>query len=204
MTFEAIAIQTALRQRLTVPDELFDRQYPRPQRYRSHNHWTPVEVATRVAELLAASPDGHVLDVGAGVGKVCIVGALATTTMWYGMERDLGMVRLAQRVSRQLGVGHRTLFMHGEATSMDWSPYGGVYLYNPFAESLFTREIIDPGLRRTRYLAEVAATEAKLATLRPGTLVVTYHGFGGEMPDDFKLLEREPARDDELCLWIRR
>lgn len=204
MKVEAIAIQTALRQGILVADRLFDRQYPRRQRLRSEVHWTPVEVAIRVAELLADAPGGHILDVGAGVGKACIVGALTTRALWYGMEQSPTMVRTARRVARRLGVDHRTRFLVGEATSMDWSPFGGFYLYNPFAEALFVRSILEPSVIRSTYLAYVEAVERNLEELRPDTRVVTYHGFGGELPGSFELAAREEFHGDAVCLWVRR
>ena len=204
MNPEALAIQTALRQRIAVADQLFDRQYPRTDRYRSEVHWTPIEVALRVAQFLAPSPGGHILDVGAGVGKACIVGALTTPALWYGMERDPRRVLTARRVARRLGVEHRTSFLEGEATLMDWSPFGGFYLFNPFAESLFKRSILEPGGRRSAYIEEVARVERKLADARVDTRVVTYHGFGGALDEHYELVESEPHREGDLCLWIRR
>ena len=83
MIAEIAEIQSALRQRSPVPDEVFDQLYPRISRFRSSVHWTPVEVAIRVAELLDGAPGGQILDVGAGVGKACIIGALTTAnTAW--------------------------------------------------------------------------------------------------------------------------
>ena len=37
-----------------------------------------------------------------------------------------------------------------------------------------------------------------------GTLVLTYHGFGGHLPDAYELLRDEPAGTDALKLWRRR
>jgi SAM-dependent methyltransferase len=202
MKVEAIAIQTALRQRLDVPDELFDRQYPPTQRTRSSVHWTPVDVAMRISELLATAPGGRILDIGAGVGKACIVGALTTASLWTGIERNHAMVRVARTTARRLGVDHRTRFISGEALDLDWSLFGGFYLYNPFAEALFD-DAVDPCVRHATYRNEVATVAAKLTATRPGTRLVTYHGFGGDIPDGFELVEREKIRDDEVCLWIR-
>jgi SAM-dependent methyltransferase len=203
MSSELIAIQTALRDRIPVPDEEFDAQFPKMQRYRSSVHWTPIEVAMRVAELLEPSPGGQVLDVGSGVGKACIVGALMTGTMWFGIERSPPMVRAAKMTARRFGVEHRTRFVVGEAFLVDWSPFGGIYLYNPFAEALFDG-VIDAGERRETYLDEVHAVERKLAEAKIGTHVVTYHGFGGDMPESFECVVKEKVREDEVCLWLKR
>jgi len=61
----------------------------------------------------------------------------------------------------------------------------------------------DPIIRQAAYIHEVLAVERKLVTLRTGG-VVTYHGFGGEMPAGFEMVESVPMRGDSACLWIRR
>ena len=193
---------TALQQRIAIPDEDFDRIYPATYRYRSAVHWTPIDVALLVSEWLA--PGGSILDVGAGVGKVCHVGALATNATWCGVERDPTMVRIANRIARVLGVDDRTSFVHGEAFGLDWSAFGGVYLFNPFWEAVHAVSPEDPIIRQAAYVHEVLAVERKLLTLRVGARVVTYHGFGGKPPATFELIERVAAHDDFACLWIRR
>ena len=166
-------------------------------------HWTPVEVALHAAAMLADAPGGAVLDVGAGVGKVCFIGALTTHTRWTGVERSTAMVRIARRIAVALGVEEATSFVVGDAADLDWRAYGGIYLYNPFAESLFDSSD-EPLERRVAYHHEVARIEEKLATLRRGAHVVTYHGFGGEMPSGFDLVESTPMRGDVLVHWVRR
>ncbi|MBA3538687.1 MAG: hypothetical protein H0T79_03600, partial [Deltaproteobacteria bacterium] len=204
MTLDPVAIRAALREGRAVDDPAFDTLYPPALRFRSEVHWTPIEVALRVAELLDDAPGGHVLDIGAAVGKVCVVGALTTSLHWHGIERDAPLVRAAQRVARTLEIEDRTTFVAGDAAAIDWSPFGGFYLFNPFAEGRFGHEHSDPALRRQAFAAQVAVAEAKLATVRPGSRVVTYHGFGGELPEGYELVARESIRTDELCLWVRR
>jgi hypothetical protein len=196
-------IRLAVSQGLPVDDEVFDRLYPFSQRTRSSYHWTPMDIALRVCALLEPSSGEAVLDIGAGVGKMCLVGALATAGTWHGIELDARMVHAAEVAARRLGVAERTHFAVGAAGSIDWAPFAGFYLYNPFAESLF-KSSVDPAIRRGTYLENLAVVERKLASARAGTRVVTYHGFGGDVPDGFELVTREPAREDELCLWIRR
>jgi predicted RNA methylase len=166
-------------------------------------HWTPLDVAYRVCALLDPTPTCRVLDVGAGVGKLCHVGALTTAASWVGVERDPEMVQVATRAAIALGVTERTTFLQGDAYDVDWSAFDGIYLYNPFAEQLWVEEI-DPETRRTAYSANIASTQERLAAARSGTRVVTYHGFGGDMPASYDLVHREPAHEDELQLWIQR
>src|SRR5262249_15946045 len=54
------------------------------------------------------------------------------------------------------------------------------------------------------FAEQVAATEARLAELEPGTRVVTFHGFGGEMPPGLALAELEEIEGGELALWVKR
>lgn len=200
---EVLEIQAALRDRMPVPDEVFDSIYPRIARFRSSVHWTPVEVALRVAELLDGAPGGQILDVGAGVGKACIIGALTTpNTAWFGVEKSPAMVRVARKAAERMSVDHRTRFLVGDAMMLDWSTFGGIYLYNPFAENLFTNQDLEPGALRQAYIDEVRAVERLLDGLGRDARVVTYHGFGGDMPDSLELVVREKVREDEVCLWV--
>lgn len=201
---DVTAIRSAIRQRVPIADEVFDTIYPATQRHRSGVHWTPIDAALLVSEWLSTVPGGNVLDVGSGVGKACHVGALATDATWTGVERVPAMVRIAARISRELGVQSRTRFIRGEALGVDWSPFGGVYLFNPFSEAVYAVRPTDPVVRQAAYIHEVLAVERKLLTLQAGARVVTYHGFGGEMPAELELLESVPMHDDFMCLWSRR
>ncbi|MBL9018950.1 MAG: class I SAM-dependent methyltransferase [Myxococcales bacterium] len=199
---ETPAIASPLQNDLVLSDRLFDRVFPFSQRLRSHVHWTPVEIAKRACSLLSGGASRRVLDVGAGVGKLCLVGALTTPCAWTGIESDERMVDAARRAAAALGVESRVTFVHGDATAHDWSEFEAIYLFNPFAEIL-TDSRLDPMMRRDVYVETVARAQSRLVETRPGTRVVTYHGFGGEMPTGLALLERHPAELDELCLWVR-
>lgn len=202
-TVDVSGIGTALRTGATIDDDTFDRVYPATHRHRSEVHWTPVDVALCVSRWFSRARSPEVLDVGAGVGKLCHVGALATNLRWTGVERDATMVRIADRVAYALGVGEGTRFTQGEALQLDWAPYGAVYLFNPFSEAVHARTRVDPLTRQAAYVNEVLCVERKLLTLEPGALVATYHGFGGEMPPEIEFVESVNAHAGLLELWIR-
>src|SRR5882724_9352746 len=77
MTAAPRALITALRKRNAVDDAAFDQLYSEDVRRLSGVHWTPVSVALRAVELLAPEAGMRVLDVGAGAGKLCCLGALS-------------------------------------------------------------------------------------------------------------------------------
>lgn len=197
------AIVDALRSGTELADPVFDRIYPAQHRFRSWMHWTPLEVAVRASELLAARQAIRVLDVGAGVGKVCLVGALTTPATWFGIERDAEMVTVARTAAIRLRVQRRAVFACGDVTRIDWSGFDAFYLFNPFGEYLLHGSE-DAVSRREAYVSSIELTQQHLAAAVPGTRVLTYHGFGGEMPPGYELALREPAHGDELKLWIRR
>lgn len=188
-----------------VQDPEFDRLYPDWARSLSTIHWTPVEVARRAAELLVVRAGMRILDVGAGVGKFCLVGALATPAVFYGIEQRLHFVQVAQQLAARVGA-RNAKFLHGNMMSIDWRGYDGFYLYNPFAENL--RSLTEPVDRR--FAAEphlvgeyVEFVRMQLHCAPAGTRVVTFHGFGGDMPGGYTLQRCEPAHADELELWTK-
>ena len=115
------ALARSLRQRSVVDDALFDQVFPPAQRFRSWLHWTPVDVAMRAAALLAPG-DERVLDVGSGVGKLCLVGAATTSGSWFGIEQDVEMVRAANMAARRLQLEHQVRFIRGDMATLDGSP----------------------------------------------------------------------------------
>jgi hypothetical protein len=182
-------------------DGQFDRLIPRELQHLSANHWTPLDVAVRAATLLCPTARTRILDVGSGIGKLCTVGALSTLGTWVGVEQHEPLVRTASCLARKLGVAGRTRFLQADAFSLDWNEYDALYFYNPFELSLFGEQPLNP-----RRSAQIARVQERLAALPNLTRVVTFHGFGGVMPETFELLyhERIPACGLDLVLWMQR
>jgi hypothetical protein len=185
-------------------DRAFDALLPVELRHLSRVHWTPIDVAIRVATLLAPKRDTRILDIGAGVGKLCLVGAMSSTATWVGIERHEACAIAAERLARDLGITTQTRFFHGDVFGMDWDEFDALYLYNPFELKLFSETVgpDDP----LEYLAQIGAAEDRLARMRVGTRVVTLNGFGGVMPASYQLLscERVVQLGVDLVVWIQR
>ena len=201
MTPDAFALGDALRRRAPVSDAEIDRLFPEDLRDRSYLHWTPAAIAIRVAELLAPAPGSRVLDVGAGVGKVCVIGALVTGASWWGIEQDAIQVSAANHAAWALGVTHRTRFVHGDGSRLAWDGFDALYFYNPFS-TLMLADHASAFLRYATVQGTLRRIEQRLAATPSGTRVVTFHGFGGRWPPGFTRTAREPAGDDALELWV--
>lgn len=188
-----------------VADEAFDTIYPKPVRERSERFWTPVDVARRAAELLVVDSTTRVLDVGAGAGKFCLVGALTTEGDFTGVEQRGHLVAMARQIARYYGV-RRANYVHDDANCMDWRPYDAFYFFNPFAENYFADgDQIDHtvDLSPERFHYDVGCAVAGLASAKVGTRVVTYHGLGRTLPNTYDLHSSESAGSDALELWVR-
>lgn len=186
----------------TSLDRAFDELVPSEWRHLSQVHWTPVEVAARVAALLCPGPDTRVLDVGSGIGKLCSVGALSEVGIWCGVEQHGPLVDAAKRIARQLGVAGRTEFLHRDAFAIDWHGFDAFYLFNPFEYPLTSAGVSPESIDCD---SQVAHVRERLSALRRGTRVVTLHGIGGAMPRSFNLVyhERVPPHGLDLALWVK-
>ncbi len=196
-----------------VDDADFDALYPADVAALSERHFTPCAVARRAAKLLVRGPETRVLDIGAGVGKFCLVGALTTPGTFYGIEQRARFVSIARDVAGRLAIP-RTHFLHGNLLALEPAEparftfargFDAFYLFNPFAEQLALAADIDDDLDRTpvHFHRYVARTRALLAAAPLGTRVVTYHGFGGEMPSAYRLVLREASGTDVLEMWVK-
>jgi SAM-dependent methyltransferase len=186
-------------------DEEFDSVYDSKIRALSEQHWTPVRVASRAAKILTLAGATRILDVGAGVGKFCIVGALVTDAEFVGVERRAHLVDIARGAAARHRAP-RVSFVHGNIETFPFEGFDGIYLYNPFFEQIsYYAEQIDGATERspTLHAQFVTATREKLVALASRVAVVTYHGFGGRMPPEYSLVGDEPAGNDRLELWIK-
>jgi SAM-dependent methyltransferase len=162
-------------------------------------------VAIRAAELLVIDPATRVLDVGSGVGKFCIVGAAVTGARFTGIEQRGPLVQVARNTAERLGVAGAS-FVHGTFDAMRIEDFDAFYFFNPFQENVFSNddrldETVE--LCHERFIADVERAVSLLTCAAVGTRVVTYHGFGGEMPPTYRRMRRERRQTGYLELWIK-
>jgi SAM-dependent methyltransferase len=198
-------VAATLRKGLPLRDAQFDALYPSWARRPGRIHWTPIEVAQRAAQLLVTHSGTRVLDVGAGVGKFCMVGALMTSGVFYGIEQRRHLVTLAKETAAKLGILN-TRFLYGNMTKLDWRVFDGFYLYNPFSEHL--PGLIDPiddtvELDKTLYRRYIEFVCEQLDKTKVGTRVVTFHGFGGQRPPAYEQVLDERCGNGHLELWVK-
>ena len=134
---------------LPGPDKWFGSEshfhllYPAPLHSLARNHWTPLLVAQKAANFLAAENGVRILDIGSGIGKFCLAAAYyKPKAVFYGIEQRKDLVEYAEAARRVVGL-HNVSFIHGNITEIDFKNYDHFYFYNSFYENLATAEKID-------------------------------------------------------------
>lgn len=191
-----------------VEDDAVDRLLPPWVSALSEVHWTPVAVAAAAAAFLTDErrQSARVLDVGAGAGKFCVVGAASTGARFEGVERNPALVGVATLLARDIGVD-RVHFHCAAMEQLDWQSYHGLYFFNPFGEYFIEdgSKILEGQPRGWRaYAHQVRTAIAKLYLMPTGTRVATYHGLGASLPPGFDLVATERFGTGILRCYIRR
>ncbi|SEN73212.1 Methyltransferase domain-containing protein [Chitinophaga rupis] len=167
-----------------------DSIYPERIRKLSKRHWTPLGVAKKAAQFLAAKPGDKILDIGSGVGKFCLVGGFSCPDQhFYGIEQRRELIEHAEAAQALTGVENVT-FIHGDFTRLDVTPYNHFYFYNSFYEHLVeSDDRIDDEVDYSEgmYNFNARALYLALDSKPAGTRVVTFHSLLDEMPQGYQL-----------------
>ena len=185
-------------------DEIFDRHFAPDLRVASGRHFTPLKVVHRAAQWFNTLGVETVVDVGSGAGKFCVAAALATECAFTGLERRPRLVSAARRLASAFGVQDRVRFVSGVFGEAKVPEADCYYFYNPFGENIGDpADWIEPDIERGdwRFVHDVQTTRDFLANLPTGTLVLTYHGYGGRLPHGFETIRVDRTFSGDLRLW---
>lgn len=167
------------------------------------NHWTPLLVAQKAADFVAAANGSRILDIGSGIGKFCLAAAYYKPhSSFYGIEQRKDLVQLAEAARQVLGLKN-VFFIHGNITQINFEAYDHFYFYNSFYEHLATTQKIDDNItysialynQYTRFLYK------QLEKKPAGTRIATFHGREDIMPPGY--LEGGNDVDDLLKYWVK-
>lgn len=185
-----------------VSDDAFDQIYPKSIQKLSRTHWTPVSVAELAARWLIRSPKDSVVDIGSGVGKFCLLGALTTEGAYVGIELDPSLANLSRNLAKIYQIP-RVKFVCQDIDTFDWTPFQGAYLYNPFSQRIKVspKKVGAEGVDFDQFTQYVSIINAKLLSQPAGFRVATYCGFGGERPPSYDLIAVERFGPGYLEVW---
>jgi SAM-dependent methyltransferase len=199
----AARVAAAIRARQPLGDDDFDQLLPADVRRISRMYWTPLAVALQIAQWLEERRLTSVVDIGSGAGKLCAVAALALPQLRVtGIEQRAALVEVARALVRALQLEARVSFAVGSIAAVPAAE--AYYLYNPFSENHYRPETrIDEAVEHSgrRFIEDVSAAEQLLSDAPAGTHVITYNGFGGQMPGTYIRLRREERFPSVLEMW---
>lgn len=184
-------------------DGQFNRLYPSSIQLLAQRHWTPLVVARKAANFLAAEGNVRILDIGSGVGKFCLAAAhYKPKALYYGIEQRNRLVSLAESAREVLRI-ENVSFVNGNFTQIDFRNYDHFYFYNAFYENITGTDKIDNSIDYSlqlfnyynRYLYK------QLEQKPPGTRLAAFHSLEDEMPPGYHVVGVE--MDSLLKFWIK-
>lgn len=181
----------------------FNQLYPSSIQMLDKSHWTPLAVARKAADFLAAEKNVRILDIGSGAGKFCLGAAYYKPHAFYfGVEQRKSLTEYAETARATLGQPNVT-FIEGNFTQLDLRNYDHFYFYNAFYENLHSTDKIDNSIDYSQELFNYYNYYlSKQLELKPaGTRLATFHSLEYEIPADYHVVGS--AFDDLLKFWIK-
>lgn len=177
--------------------------YPASFHSLARNHWTPLLVAEKAADFLAAEKNVRILDIGSGIGKFCLAAAYRKPhCQFIGVEQRQDLVAYADAAKQATGLKNVS-FVYGNITEVDFANFDHFYFYNSFYENLAIAEKIDDRVSYSvsLYNEYSRILYSKLVKRPPGTRVATYHAMKDILPPEY--LEGGSDINGLLKFWVK-
>jgi hypothetical protein len=184
-------------------DEQFNQLYPSSIQLLAQRHWTPLIVARKAANFLAAESNVRILDIGSGVGKFCLAAAhYKPKALYSGIEQRKRLFTHAEAARETLQL-ENVSFMNGNFTQIDFRDYNHFYFYNSFYENIAGTDKIDNSIDYSlelynyynRYLYK------QLEQKPSGTRLASFYSLEDEIPKGYHIVGSE--MNDLLKFWIK-
>jgi SAM-dependent methyltransferase len=178
----------ALKQNIDIEDSVFNKLFSTRNRRLAERHWTPVAIAKIAADYLVNKPNKKVLDIGAGVGKFCLVGSASTKGFFYGVEQRASLIKSANKIAEKHNI-ENVKFIHSNITEISFSDYDAFYFYNSFFENIDNSCPIDKTIvpKSELFISYSDYVRNQLSKTPKYTRLVTYWSTWEEIPESFDL-----------------
>ncbi len=185
-----------------LDDKQFDALYPKRIQKHSFIHWTPMEIMETTIDWLKLNQNSRVLDIGSGVGKFCLLGAMRSKAQFTGVEKRGDLVEIAEKVKNQLQLENVT-FRNDDIVNVPFEDYTAFYYYNPFCEYIAEFDRVDDTITYDpdtyRYYEDYVIDQLDLLPVK--TRVVTYCSGTFPLPASYEM--RDLLYDGKLALWVK-
>jgi len=150
---------------------------------------TPQNVVDRMLQVAKVGAGDYVIDLGSGDGRMVITAVKKYGARGFGVDLDRRLVQLANRLAARAGIADRAVFYERDLYDTDLTAASVVTIYLLPEVNLMVR----PKL---------------LATLKPGTRIVSHDYDMGEWPPDQRMVLEAPdkpvGRDktSKVFFWV--
>lgn len=191
------------RHKQIVTEDNFNHSLPEYLQNRSKRFFTPFHIAQTATDWLTEDGKKRILDIGAGVGKFCVAGAIHSDSYFFGIEYRPSLAKIANELIIKFNISNAVV-QQGDITEIDFTDFDAFYLYNPFFENLLPslRLNNEVELAMSLYTYYFKHTEKQLDKATSGARLVTYHGNNFEVPESFSKVKE--SIDTTLKLWIKQ
>ena len=195
-----------LQSNLFVSDPEFDLVFPPFYRFLSPVQWTSLNVTRAIAEWIRPHQNKKFVDVGSGVGKLCLALRFWIDLEIHGVEQRPHLVAISQEIAKvnELKNIH---FSAQNLIEMNWSDFDIFYLYNPFQEHVSYTDhfLIDNKIElHQKYFQDYTArVYEELKKVKPGSMLITFHGYGGKIPKSWSLRCSQYIEGGFLSMWVK-
>lgn len=185
-----------------ISDQEFDKVFPDHIQDISSMHFTSVHVAKEASQYLAERSTA-ILDIGAGVGKFCMIGSVCTQSRYVGVEHRSSLCEIANSVISRYRLNDVDI-INSNITCIPFEDFRGFYFFNAFHENICTDDAIDHSMQFSLklYRKYSSFVRNQLDLMPRGTRLVTYHSFLRELPESYVL--KHISRSTHLKYWERR
>jgi hypothetical protein len=169
----------------------------------SYIHWTPIEVIKTAVRWLGTESENKILDIGSGVGKFCLIGAMNSKAHFTGVETRKNLVDEARQLQKELELSNVN-FIHSDIKDVDFNDYTSFYFYNPFCEHMALSGGIDDQIQfdEEAFYSYQDFVEEQLKQTPKGTKLVKYCSPDFDISTDFDLADM--YFEGQLQLWLKR
>ncbi len=185
-----------------LSEESFNKFLPEDLQRISKIHFTPIRIARIATEWLTEDGKKNVLDIGAGIGKFCITGALNSDSFFCGIEYRPSLVKVANDLIETFEIQNAIVY-NQNITDIDFTDFDAFYLYNPFYENIVYKKRMnnEVPLADSFYRNYLDYTVQQLENCKKGSRIVTFHGDNLEVPGSFEI--KKISKNGLLKLWIK-
>jgi SAM-dependent methyltransferase len=194
----------ALKLKIPLKDEEFDRIYQSDIRRLSARHFTPFKVSYRISEWLNEYKEPlNVIDLGCGVGKFCFVASSFTKHKITGIDFRGKYIDLCNRINSKYSFPNLR-FIHKNIIDLDFKEFNVFYFFNSFLEQIDKTAKIDDMYETSPMLYSIYETDLRnqLFLMPVGTIVITYHVFSKQVPGNFQIVKTD--FDNALIMWMKK